>query len=64
MEEKGMKTRGILYHRVKDAYDYYDQTGDLQGFALTIAKAGDVRYMTHFNVVCNWIRELIPRRYS
>jgi hypothetical protein len=59
-EPAGMRTRGVLYHKVRSAYDYYTQTGDLQGFALRIARAGDVRYMTHFNIVCRWIEEIIP----
>jgi len=54
------RRQGILYHKVKDAYEKFKETGNLQAFALDMAEAGDVRWAHHAYVVRESIEELVP----
>lgn len=54
------KPKGVLWTKVKSAYDSYLATGDLKCFAGTIAQIGDVRWYAHKQIVQDAIREIVP----
>jgi len=54
------KKPGVYASRIKETFDNFKRTGDLQVFAIRMAWIGDVRYDWQADTVRYWIRKLIP----